>query len=37
MLTGAAIGALAGLVAARNAYTRFGAEGEDSHGSARFA
>ena len=37
MLTGAAIGGLAGLVAACNAYTRFGAEGEDSHGSARFA
>ena len=37
MLTGAAIGALAGLLAARNAYMRFGTEGEDSHGSARFA
>lgn len=37
MLAGAAIGVLAGLIAARNTYMRFDADGEDSHGSARFA
>lgn len=34
---GIAGGVLAGLIAARNAYLRFADDGDDSHGSARFA
>ena len=36
-LAGIAGGVLAGLIAARNAYLRFADDGDDSHGSARFA